>query len=55
MLLKGFCELLFKVSTKALGSMGYFTTNTQSNRVVINSSVITRIFFPSVQCMDGHI
>jgi hypothetical protein len=44
MLLKGFCELLFSVSTKALGRMGYFTINTRSNRVVILSSVITKIF-----------
>ncbi len=44
MLLKGFCELLFQVSTKALGSMGYLTINTQSNRVVIIYSIITRIF-----------
>ncbi len=35
--------------------MGYFTVNTRSNRVVIISSVITRIFFNSVQCLDGHI
>jgi hypothetical protein len=35
--------------------MGYLTINTQSNRVVIISSVITRIFFNSVQCLDGHI
>jgi hypothetical protein len=35
--------------------MGYLTINTRSNRVVIISSVITRIFFNSVQCMDGHI
>ncbi len=36
-------------------SMGYLTTNTQSNRVVITSSVITRIFFNSVQCLDSQI
>jgi hypothetical protein len=35
--------------------MGYLTINTRSNRVVIISSVITRIFFNSVQCLDGHI
>ncbi len=45
MLLKGFCGLLFEVSTKALGSMGYLTIITRSNRVVIVSSVTTRIFF----------
>jgi hypothetical protein len=44
MLLKGFCELLFKVSTTTLSSVGYFTINTRSNRVVVISSVITRIF-----------
>ncbi len=35
--------------------MGYLTINTRSNRVVIISSVITRIYFNSVQCLDGHI
>ncbi len=35
--------------------MGYLTINTRSNRVVIISSVITRILFNSVQCRDGHI
>jgi hypothetical protein len=35
--------------------MGYLTINTQSNRVVIISSVITRIFFNPVQCLGGHI
>jgi hypothetical protein len=35
--------------------MGYLTINTRSNRVVIISSVITRIFFNPVQCLDGHI
>jgi hypothetical protein len=34
--------------------MGCLTFNTQSNRVVIISSVITRYFNP-VQCRDGHI
>ncbi len=49
--MKGFCEL----STKALGNMGCLTINTRSNRVLIITSVITRIFFNSVQCLDGHI
>ncbi len=53
--MKGFCGLLFWESTKALVNMGYLTINTQSNRVVIISSVITRIFLNSVQCLDGHI
>jgi Ca2+/Na+ antiporter len=35
--------------------MGYLTIYTRSNRVVIISSVITRIFFNSVQCLDGHL
>jgi hypothetical protein len=35
--------------------MGYLTINTRSNRVEIISSVITRIFLSSVQCLDGHI
>ncbi len=35
--------------------MGYLTINTRSNRVVMISSVITRIFFNSVQCLGGHI
>ncbi len=35
--------------------MGYLTANTRSSRVVIISSVITRIFFNSVQSRDGHI
>jgi hypothetical protein len=35
--------------------MGYLTINTRSNRVVIISSVITRIFFNSVQSLDGYI
>jgi hypothetical protein len=49
-------RLLFEVSTKALGSMGYLTIITRSNRVVIVSSVITRIFFIySGQCLNGHI
>jgi hypothetical protein len=42
--MKGFCELLCWVSTRALGNMRYLTINTRSNRVVIISSVITRIF-----------
>ncbi len=46
---KSFCELLCWVSTKALGNMRYLTVNTRSNRVAIISSVITRIFFNSVQ------
>jgi hypothetical protein len=33
---------------ETLSSMGYLTINTQSNRVVIISSVITRIFFNPV-------
>jgi hypothetical protein len=49
--MKGFCEL----STRALGNKQYLTINTQLNRVVIISSVITKIFFNSVQCLDGHI
>ncbi len=35
--------------------MGCLTINTQANRVVIISTVITRIFFNSVQCLDSHI
>ncbi len=35
--------------------MGYLTINSRSNRVVIISSITTRIFFNSVQCLDGHI
>jgi hypothetical protein len=35
--------------------MGYLTVNTRSNRVVIISSITARIFFNSVQCLDGHI
>jgi hypothetical protein len=35
--------------------MGYLTINTWSDRVVIISPVITRIFFNSVQWRDGHI
>jgi hypothetical protein len=35
--------------------MGYLTIYTRSNRVVIISSVITRIVFYSVQCLDGRI
>jgi hypothetical protein len=35
--------------------MGYFTVSTRSNRVVIISSVITRISFNSMQFLDGHI
>ncbi len=35
--------------------MGYLTINTRSDRVVIISPVITRIFFNSVQWLDGHI
>ncbi len=31
------------------------TINTQSNRVVIISSEITRIFFNSMWCLDSHI
>jgi hypothetical protein len=53
--MKGFCELLFWVSTKALGNMRYLTFNTWSNRVLIISSIITKIFFNSVQCLNGHI
>jgi hypothetical protein len=34
--------------------MGYLTINARSNRVVVISSVITRIFFNSVQCLDSH-
>ncbi len=45
----------FAGCTRALGNMQYLTINTRSNRVVINSSVITRIFFISVQCLDSHI
>ncbi len=48
--MKGFCELLCWVSTKALSNIRCLTMNTRSNRVVIISSVITRIFFNSVQC-----
>ncbi len=47
--MKGFWELLCWVSTKALGNKRYLTNNTRSNRVVIISSVITRIVFNSVQ------
>ncbi len=35
--------------------MGYLTINTQSNRVVIISSIITWIFLNSVHSQDGHI
>ncbi len=35
--------------------MDYLTFNTRSNRVVIISSVITKIFFNPVQYRDGHI
>jgi hypothetical protein len=42
--MKGFCELLSWVSTLALVSIRYLIINTQSNRVVIISSLITRIF-----------
>jgi hypothetical protein len=48
--MKGFCKLLGWVSTKALGNIRYLTINTRSNKVAIISSVITRIFFNSVQC-----
>jgi hypothetical protein len=41
---KGLCGLLFQVSTEAVSSMGYLTFNTRSNRVVIISSVIRKIF-----------
>jgi hypothetical protein len=53
--MKGFCELLFWVSTRALGSIRYLTINTRSNRVAIISSVITRIFFFNSAIPDGHI
>ncbi len=42
--MKAFCELLSWVSTKALVSIRYLNIITRSNRVVIISSVITRIF-----------
>jgi hypothetical protein len=42
--MKGFYVLLSWVSTKALVGIRYLTINTRSNRVVIISSVITRIF-----------
>ncbi len=42
--MKGFCELLSWVSTKALVNIRYLTIYTQSKRVVIISSVTTRIF-----------
>jgi hypothetical protein len=47
--MKGFCELLSWVSTKALVGMRCLTINTRADRVAI-SSVITRIFLNSVQC-----
>jgi hypothetical protein len=53
--MKGFCELLCWVSTRALGNKGYLTINTRSNRVVFMCSLITRIFFNSVHCLGGHI
>jgi hypothetical protein len=43
--MKGLCELLRWVSTKGLVTIRYLTINTQSNRVVIISSVITKIFY----------
>ncbi len=52
--MKGFCELLCWVSKRALGNMRYLTINTRSNRVVIISSVITRIFFNSA-ILDSNI
>jgi hypothetical protein len=42
--MKGFCELFSWVSTKAHVGMRCLIINTQANRVVIISSVITRIF-----------
>jgi hypothetical protein len=42
--MKGFYELLSWVSKKALVGIRCLTINTQANRVVIVSSVITRIF-----------
>jgi hypothetical protein len=35
--------------------MRYLTIITRSKRVAIISSIIIRIFFNSVQCLDGHI
>jgi hypothetical protein len=42
--MKGFCELLSWVSTKALVGMRSLNINTQGNRVAIVSSIITKIF-----------
>ncbi len=52
--MKGFCELLCWVSTKALGNIKYLTINTRSNRVVIISSVITRIFLTLCNARRSH-
>jgi hypothetical protein len=52
--IKGFCELLCRVNIKALGNMQYLTINTRSNRVVIISSVITRIFLTLCNSGQSH-
>ncbi len=52
--LKGFCELLSWVSTKALVGLRCLTINNQANRVAIVSSVITRIFFTLCNAGRSH-
>jgi hypothetical protein len=49
------CELLSRVSTKALVNIRYLTINTQSNRVAIVSSVITRIFLTLCNAGRSHL
>jgi hypothetical protein len=53
--MKDFCELCSWVSTKALVNIRYLTINTQSNRVVIISSVITRIFLTLCNAGRSHL
>ncbi len=53
--MKGFYEILSWLGKEAVVGIRCLTIYTWANRVVIVSSVITRIFFNPMQVLDSHI